>query len=226
MTVMTKIKTYGTTILLLLVLCAQAQTSDFGTWVNAGFTREQTKKIDISGSIEARMHENATRLDVAFGELSASYKLVKRIAVELAYRGIVSYDVADGYLPEHRFFIALAANMKKENFKITYKCRFQKKFTKTYKEGLGETDNTLRNKLSVKYLMRGTPYRPFVGFELFNPIEHNRLSFCNKLRSQLGLEYLITSKYSLSVFYLNQREFNVKNPQMLNVVGIGFEAEL
>jgi len=203
-----------------------AQTNDFGSWLSVGMSKEYTKKIDFGASVETRFVENVSRLDVLFCELDASYKIVKPISVEVAYRAISSYATDDGYSAEHRFFLGLTGNVKLEDFKITYKARIQRKYSELYKGPDAEIQNTLRNKLSVKYTLKGTPYRPYAGVEIFNPISNQSFEPISKYRAMIGLNYLFNSKYSMSVFYLRQNEINTGNPLSSNVIGVGFEAEL
>lgn len=207
-------------------LFSYTQTKDFGLWANFSLSKKISKKVDASCNFESRFHENATRLDAVFADFAIDYSIKKYLGVEAAYRPILAYDIKSGYQPEHRFFVGLFANIKFNDVKISYKIRVQEKFSDMYKNSWSESANTLRNKVSVKYTLFGTPFRPFVSCEIFNPIENNSISFVNKARYVGGCDYLFSKKMSLSLFYLLQQEYNTKNPEQLHVLGVGFDYEL
>lgn len=204
---------------------ARSQHSDFASWLGVGTSKELFDKLDVSLGVEARTKNNSTAIDQAFAELGMEYKLHKLLSLIASYRAIAAND--KGVLEdEHRFFAGASTDFKVGNIKIAIKSRYQKKFSEMYEHGWASPKNTLRNKVGAKYHIFGTPYRPTISCELFNPYGANGFELISKARYSVGIDYLISKKRVVNLFYLYQQEYNTSNAESLHVVGLGYEFDL
>ncbi len=205
-------------LFLLLVLafyCSSLQAQDItgsGVWFGNDLKYLPSKKIDINFSCEYREVVTPPQFGALLFEPSLDYNFSKHLTLSAGYR----FDIRQDYLFRHRSFADISYDAKLvKKISATFRMRYQKDFQ------IGEfNDNYLRPKLSVKYKL-SKKISPFVYGEIFYHLWFKGNQF-DDIRISGGINYDFTKKYSVKLYYLNDKEFNVSFPLTQSVIGISF----
>ena len=220
--------------LLLIVLCslftpftASAQDSgdDFGLDFSLEAQKKLTKKWSMSLGGELRTRDNTKMVDRWSVGLGVDYKLTKWLKASAGYDLLIDHRdkstyKANGDLNKeavfwgvrHRLNVALTASQKVGNFKFSLRERWQYTYRpektidrydvddeeyeqKTYS---GMAKHLLRSRLQVEYGVPGTGLSPFANVEVFNGWS------LMKTRYTAGMDYDLSKKHSLGLFYRYQ----------------------
>ena len=87
--------------------------------------------------------------------------------------------------------------------------------------------NSLYDRVRLKTAYKiNKKIKAFLFDEFFFHLNNNEGPIYNKNRLGVGIEYKINRSLFLGIKYLRNKEFNVYNPQVMNVIGIGITHEL
>jgi len=221
-------KTYSHIIIivfLLLALRSQAQqvTQDAGLWSSLTIEKEFTKKISASLSEEFRFNENITELGSFFTDAGITYKFNDDIKISVCYRLISKKQLENYYSIRHRLYFDLALRKKIKKVTSGFRIRIQEQQADIYSSDAGAIPEWyLRPKISMRYNMKGK-WTPYLSSELFY---HFGGKVFDNSRYTFGVERKITGNLDLDLFFLHQREMNVKNPTYDYIWGIGLNYSL
>ena len=99
---------------------------------------------------------------------------------------------------------------------FTYRNRMQREYRM---EELGVREiNYNRNKIAVAFDL-DKKWSPYLAFEMYY---YMNLEEFDKNRYTLGVKFDLKDRNELSIYYRIQQEYNVNNPEMEYIVGIGF----
>jgi len=201
-------KTKNSILLLFLPFFAWSQQQDFQLWSNLELNYKLAKKVKISLDQSYRIRENATISDLFFTNLSLSYKLSKHHSVALGYRMINDFDLNSNIELKHRYYSDYNYRFKQKRLTIRNRLRFQYQ----------SQNITIRDKASISYNVKKTPFEPFTSFEIYY-----KNKSLDKWRYTLGGAYPLAKKTNFSVFYRIQKDINAKKPEELYILGIGLD---
>lgn len=211
-------KTYLSITLLLSSFSLTAQVNDAGLWINLDVEKKITQKFSAQFTHSIRFYENYTELGTSFSELGATYKILKPLTVGGYYRYAKKKKVDDFYSTVHRYSFHLSYKYKYKNFKFALREQYQS----SYKDfGVSETGSIpkkyLRTKVSVNYDLE-KKYSPFISYELFYEIGE----YIDNTRYKAGVDYEFNKFNSINIYYMIDKEKNVKNPWTSYVLGLGY----
>jgi hypothetical protein len=193
--------------------------SDAKLWTGISISKA-IDDFEFTFSEDVRFDENMTHIDKVFSELGVEYKLVKGVYAGANYRFSRDNDyTSKNYNIRHRFDLSLTLKHKYENFRFSFRTKYQTK-NATPEEN---SPTFSRNKFAVKYKLEND-FTPFVSYEFY--YQFNEEKVINRTRISLGSAYKINKKNALKFFYLFENRFNVKALKHNHIYGISYSFEL
>ena len=211
---------------LMLCVAAKAQYNDAGLWASLSLEVKLVKKVSANIAQEFRFNENISELGTAFTDVGLSYKLNKHVQVAANYRFTQKRRIDDSYSLKHRVYVDVKYEKKAKPIQIVFRSRFQDEYSDIGRASdAGIPNYYLRNKLTFE-LDLDKAYMPYVSVELFSPLNNPREYLFDNIRSSAGIEYSLTKKQKIDLYYMIQRELNVSRPQIDFILGIGYSFKL
>ena len=193
--------------------------SDAKLWTGISISKK-VNDFEFSFSEEVRFDENMSHIDKVFSELGAEYKITKGVYAGANYRFSKDNEyTSKNYDIRHRFDIALILKQKYENFRFSFRTKYQTK--NSVPEENSPTFS--RNKFAAKYKLEND-FTPFISYEFY--YQFNEEKIINRTRFSLGSAYKINKKSALKFFYIYENRFNVKNLKHNHIYGISYSFEL
>lgn len=193
--------------------------SDAKLWTGISISKA-IDDFEFTFSEDVRFDENMTHVDKVFSELGVEYKIVKGLYGGANYRFSRDNDyTSKNYNIRHRFDLSLTLKHKYENFRFSFRTKYQTK-NATPEEN---SPTFSRNKLAVKYKLEND-FTPFISYEFY--YQFNEEKIINRTRLSLGSAYKINKKSALKFFYLFENRFNVKSLKHNHIYGISYSFEL
>jgi hypothetical protein len=197
------------------------QYNDAGLWVNANVEKKLVKGLSITFNPTLRFNENVTELGQWFLDQGLSYKVNKHFRVAVNYRYSQKKKLDNTYANRHRFYADLNYKVKLNKITVSYRVRCQDQYTEPYRSEKGQVPAmAIRNKLQVKYSTDGK-YQPFLSAELWYGIT-NKIRQFNNLRIVGGTDYELDKYSSVTLSYIYQKAFAVKNPETDFIFSLGY----
>lgn len=204
--------------LLLFCLKTKSQVNDAGLWLTLGAEKKISQKFSTQLTQCFRLNENYSELGTSFTEIGLKYKLAKKLSITGTYRFAQKRKVNDFYSLRHRYNIDLGYKFKVKKVSITLRERFQSSYKDVGRREKGNVPaNYFRSKITLQYNLN-KKYTPFVSGELFYEIKQ----YIDNMRFKAGFDYEFNKLSSLNVYYMIDKEINVKNPWTNYVLGIGY----
>ena len=212
------LKFHSLFIVLTFCFSAKAQVNDAWLWLNLNVEKKITQKFSAQFTHSLRFYENFSELGTSFSELGTSYKIINPLTVGGFYRFSQNKKVDDFYSNRHLFSLYLNYKLKYNQFKINFREQIQTKYTDvgTSETGMAPSDH-FRSKISVSYDLN-KKYTPFISTELFYAIG----GYIDNVRYKVGAEYVFNKISSVNLYYMIDKEIDVKNPWTNYIIGLEY----
>jgi hypothetical protein len=210
-------------------LCPAQSQPDAGMWNTFSIEKEITKKFSVSIDEELRLKENFSRLNLLYTNFGLNLKIIKGFKASLTYRLIEKYNIDNMFGFRNRLMLDLSYKYRIRKISLSYRSRFQSEFKNYHSTELGKIPEWFwRNKFEIKY--NSEKYEPYIGTEIRYQIRDPRNPDFDmgwhRIRMFAGLDYNITKKQSIGIYYLIQRELSVDDPQDLYILGLQYSFTL
>ena len=211
------------------MMTANAQTDDFGVWLDAGVEKKLSRKWSVAGDIAFRTRNNSTELSRwATVGLSAEYKLAKWLKASAGYVLLFDHNEeeldmkSDGLTPNkwtpsywsfrHRVSASLTASANVQRLSLSLRERWQYTYrpeieaqrydvdNDVWKSVKGKGKNLLRSRLQAEYDIPHWKLDPVLSVEMFTA-----KGGVQKMRYSAGVEYRWKKKHILGVDYKFQK---------------------
>lgn len=211
---------------ILISVTLSAQKKDFGIWYGANLSKGITNKLDLNISLMARTYEDASKLEQGFAEAGVGYKINKHLDAALSYRLTSAIEDDSEFHFQHKLFLDLKSDMKASRFSFSARLRFQTRI-KTYLQYVEDKypDYTGRIKLKATYRTPKFPVNPYVYYEAFCPMFSKEDRSIGKNRFSAGISYKISSKHSIDIGYIYQRDYLPKMKDM-SIIDLEYNLKL
>lgn len=193
--------------------------SDAKLWTEISISKK-VNDFEFSFSEAVRFDENMFHIDKVFSEFGAAYKIVKNVYAGVNYRFSKDNDyTSKNYNIRHRFDLALMLKHKYENFRFSFRTKYQ------VKNALAEENSPTfsRNKFAIKYKLEND-FTPYISYEFY--YQFNEQKVINRTRIALGSSYKIDKQSALKFFYLFENRFNVKSLKHNHIYGVSYSFKL
>jgi hypothetical protein len=211
-------------LLVFLSLQTLGQEKDFQIWTSLELTAKINKKLSVSFEEEARFNNNASQIKKHFSQPSIALKLNKRITAGVAYRRIYHYN-SERTLSNRNYFITqIIYSNKNKRLRYRTRTRYVAKYSTFKKEkAILIPSKYLRQKFDLKYYIRKSPFAPFASFEIYIPLNNPYGNYPDTYQTEIGTDYQINKKQSLSISFMNDLEINVESSLNAFVLCFGYE---
>ena len=193
---------------------------DFGSWTKISFDFKLNKKTNFNLKTELRTVDNSQKIKQTYTQLSFDRKINKNISTSFAWR-LRFLNKEYNYLLNNRFHNDLTLKDKIGDFYVYFRLRTQYNIDPI---GLNEFYERTRFKLKYNINKNTSTYLYNEFYFLMNEPSEN--SNFNKNRFGAGLKYKINSTLDLHLKYLRIRDFNIENPMIINIIGLGVSIDL
>lgn len=227
-----KARHYLAAVLIACSTAVAAQTQDFNSWSTFSLNKKLNDKFKAGTDLEFRMRDNLTNYNLFYVNLGVTYKPLDWLSVSGVYRFIHKHKDDGTYGLRNRYYLDAAAKFKTGQFSFGYRARYQVEF-----RGAGYSDKYaglpeiyLRHKFDIKYKINDR-FTPYVGTEVREQITNPRVPYLDAFsfdrdRLYAGVDFSINDNNTLGFYFLRQFEFNVEEPETLNVLGIEYSLNL
>jgi long-subunit fatty acid transport protein len=200
---------------------SNAQTNDAGLWLSINAEKKITPALSFNISEECRFNENISELGTFFTDAGFAYKINKMFRVSANYRFNNKRNLDDSYTTRHRFYVDFAAKKKLKPITISLRSRLQSYAESYATSDKGSAEYYLREKFSIKFDL-DKKYAPYIYSEFYYSLNNPKGNYIDKMRYAAGFEYTLNRTHSFDLFYMIQKEQNVKNPETDFVIGLGY----
>jgi len=215
-------------ILLLVVGClscisVQAQTTDFGAIVGAGYSGKIVKGFGYS--VEGEVKTSGTfiefnRFKVSTGLGYSFWKSRIKLSADFDY----ILKNRQTYL-ENRYRVSggLTYSEKIRNFKLSLRAKYQASFydeSRAYHKYNPKT--YIRSRFEITYSFFSKPLKLYASTEIFVRLYKPDARFIDEVRSVVGVNYRINKNNSMDFYLRSDNEVQVKNPANIFYVGVGY----
>lgn len=199
--------------------CCPGQEKDAGLWTSISVEKNFTQNFSANISEEFRFNENVSEMGTFFTDAGILFRLNNAFRIAANYRFINKRRLDDSYSKRHRYYFDLSWRKKINRITPVVRLRFQSQYADMYSSSDGfVAEYYLRPKLSLRYNAK-TKWNPYISSEFFYKMFQKEF---DNIRYTLGAERKITKKLLLNIFFIHQREFNVRNPVYDYIWGFAF----
>lgn len=205
---------------------ALAQQNDFGAWATLSLDKKLKRNFSASFSEEIRFFQNLQRFNLSYTNVGLGYKLNKSIKFSAVYRFIQKSRDENTISWRHRIYVDLQIKQKYYPFTFAYRARLQSQVRDFYTSDDGKIpERYWRNKFDLRYEI-GYGFSPYIAAEFRYQFKNDRnIEANNKFnrgRYYLGVQYQLTEAKTVDLYFMNQREFNVNNPERNYILGLEY----
>lgn len=208
-------------IFLLIPLFGISQIAeDFGSWTKASLNFNLNEKTNLNSKTELRTIDNSQKINQIYAQLSVDRKINKTLTTSFAWR-LRSLNKEYNYLVNNRIHNDLTFKKKIGDFSFYFRLRTQYNINPI---GLNDLYERTRFKLKYKVNKKTSSYLYNEFYFLMNDPRQN--SNFNKNRFGMGIKYKMNSNLGLNLKYVRMRDFNIENPMIINIIGLGVSIDL
>jgi len=189
-----------------------AQSEDFQLWKGIELKKAWGKKLTFSFEEQIRLNNNVSQFRSAFLDGGVRYELLKQARISLGYRYTLRLRSVN-----QRLYSDLSLKLdKKWLIEPVFRLRYQEDYE------VGDlTERTVRPKLSLKTGVKALKLDLSFAGELFYNLSHEGNDF-NRYRLGLGLSRPLANQSSVTISYLFQEEFNVRDPLSSSIISLSY----
>ncbi|MFA9392623.1 MAG: DUF2490 domain-containing protein [Prolixibacteraceae bacterium] len=214
-------------VLLISPVLAQAQNvkviRDLRSRTSIGAEKEIFNNLELFGNVEFGLEQDLEKIGKIHGEIGTNYSPFKFLAIEASYRYTKNRkNYKDEYKYNHTYAIAMEADYKFDRFKTSYRIQYQNVDDEAnWFASSDKTNNLVRNRVKLKYNIKGFKIEPYISTELYTPWDFAGL-YASKLKTYIGCEYKVKEVGVLKVYYRNDKELTQFLPYSYHTLGIDF----
>ena len=205
---------------------SQDNTDDLASWTALNLKYKLNKKWTLNLEGQLRLKEDISEVDEYFSELGASYTLFKGFKLGTGLRYIRENDNVgniQGYENHFRYNIDASYKHKIKDFSLKYRLRYQNKNELGVSTSEGDyAKQNLRLKTSLEYNFSNWKLDPKFSAEIFNRFGKDANNEFSKYRLTFGTEYKLKKMGTIGVFYRLEKELNITNPNITNIIGLKY----
>lgn len=205
------------------ILQGNAQSTEYESRFGVDLNLDLNDRWSAGLNLEQRFGPDFISYSRMLAEPEITCRLGESVDFSLTYR--IAYD-KDGqnYFFQHRWSPAISYAKELGDWRIKYTATAQYG-SPDYDEVHGIEHFVLRNKLSLRYSIFGSRFRPELRAELFSGQQSGR--FLNhQVRLMALTAYRLTRLSSLEFYVLIDREFNLPQPDRAFVLGLSYSHQL
>ncbi len=200
-------------ILLISTLALRGVDSAVQFWEIVGFDWKPVANLKLDFVRQMRYEDTFAAVESDITEVGIGYELNRQFTVKADYR-----FVGMGDEKRHRIDGNIIFKMGWSRFSVSNRARLQQEFITTLKDS--ESRLVFRDRLQLAYHPGGA-LKPYIGGEIFLGVNEAGKSE-NKFRLTGGLDFDLSKRVTLSLFYHFQKDMGEKTNEIKHIVAGGF----
>ena len=201
----------------------QAQTTDFGAIIGAGYSGKIVKGFGYSVEGEVKTSGNFIEFNRFKASAGLGYSFWEsRFKVSADFDYILKNR--ETYM-ENRYRVSggLTYSEKIRSFKLSLRSKYQASF---YDESRAEhkfnPKTYVRNRFEISYSFFSKPVKLYASTEMFIRLYRKDARFIDEMRTVVGVTYRLNKNNSLDFYLRSDNEVQVKNPANIYYIGVGY----
>ena len=201
----------------------QAQTTDFGAIIGAGYSGKIVKGFGYSVEGEVKTSGNFIEFNRFKASAGLGYSFWEsRFKVSADFDYILKNR--ETYM-ENRYRVSggLTYSEKIRSFKLSLRSKYQASF---YDESRAEhkfnPKTYVRNRFEISYSFFSKPVKLYASTEMFIRVYKKDARFIDEMRTVVGVTYRLNKNNSLDFYLRSDNEVQVKNPANIYYIGVGY----
>jgi hypothetical protein len=200
-----------------------SQTEDLQLWSDARLEVEIFKKVLVEIEEEIRTAGNISRIEDYFTDAGISYNFWDNFTFGGYYRFIRRNEEDDRISYLHKYYFDLKYDRKIKRWELSLRTRYQSRYKNIKSDDTGyKPENHSRNKLSLSYDIYRSPLRPEIWVEIYYQLNNPEGNKFDKTRFAPELVYRINNHIRVNLYFMIEKEYNVRNPATNYILGTGF----
>jgi len=208
--------------LLFLMLQYSYAEDNSQSWTKISFEKKLPYSLKLELAQGLRLKNQLSTYNLAFFEVSLSYKNSNGLKINIPYR----YTIFDDKT-KHRLSFGTSYQYTFKPISLKYRIKYYRFYENG--ESIGEDGGTLgdliRNKFTIKY-KTGKKINPYISGELFYLYNTDNKPF-DEYRASFGIEIDFPRKNSINFFYIFKEE-GISNSDLnkINVIGLSYISKI
>lgn len=221
------IKKYFFFFLFILSLCSLvAQNKDAQLWENINMEKNINPRLVFRVIQQGRITQNYSSPNFNDFDIGFNYKINKHFHAAAAYVWVEkkAYN-SNSWRTRHQAYVDVTFRKKIKGFLFCDRQMFSWQVHDYSTSEKGKIpDYYLRNKVTIRY-EKNFKITPYIASEIYfpvNAIKDNWEVRFNKVRYFTGVFYRPSLINEFEVYYMIEDHFNIRNPPMYFVIGLGY----
>ncbi|MDA3930783.1 MAG: DUF2490 domain-containing protein [Prolixibacteraceae bacterium] len=185
--------------------------------------KEFFDQLTLMGEIELGLEQDVSKLGKFCGELGLEYAAFKFLDVTVSYRYTKNRkNYSEEYKYTNMFAASIDVKQKLDRFKLYYRMKYQSlDEDQNWQESTSSSKNLLKNRLKLKYNIKGSKISPYVSTELY--LVKGVIGIdATKLKSIVGFEYNLKKWGDLKMYYRIDQELTQYIPYRFHTLGVSY----
>jgi hypothetical protein len=199
-------------LLLLSSIFSSETVEDDEGWGSIEINKSLPHNIDLEVEQQFRSDNNFQNIYKMFTDVSVSYPFHSFVDISGKFRFIIADDKK-----EKRYGISIKADPFDKFFIPSYKIKIQQ----DYKYDDEPENMVVRHKFTFN-CPKLNSFKPNIYYESYYTDEDGGFEY-DKYRLSAGVDYTITSDYSVELFYIYKCEIKKNDNEVTNIMGLKFE---
>jgi len=199
------------------------QQQDFQSWWELDLNKQLGDRFALSGELEQRFRNNSLQYDRTLATITGDYLVNSFLELSGGVRGVAVSDRERRLYPKYRLHIDITGSHAFSGLDLSLRGRVQYGFEDPLQIGFVRV-NTLvnRNRLKVAYRIFGTKVGLFGSVESWHLLNDVPSRLTYKMRYSGGVQVDLSFVSRITLRYILEDEFNVKDPLQSHILLIGY----
>ncbi len=215
------------TFLFMLPRVLPGQQKDFQTWWELDLHRDLSGGFELAAELEQRFSNNSLQYDRTLLTVTGNYTLNRYFGLEAGVRAAAVRDLERRMQSRFRAHGDAIGRYEFRGVELSLRMRFQYGFDDIISLGDFRDNNMVnRNRLKLEHHIFGTRITLFGSMESWHLLNGFPSLLTYKMKYSGGLEYGLNFQSRLTIRYILEDEFNVKNPRQLYILLLGYRHDI
>lgn len=193
--------------------------NDLRSRTTVGIEKELFDKMNFYTEFELGYEKNMSILGKYHIESQLEYELLKMLDVSIKYRFTKNRkNYSEEFKFTHSFAAAAQVSQKLDRFKLYYRLQYQNVDDEMNWLGGDEASNIFRNRIKVKYNIKGIKVDPWFSTELYLPVDELGL-YASKVKTIIGADIGLDKWGELKPYYRIDKEITKVEPYLYYTLG-------
>ena len=197
--------------------------NDLRSRTSLGIVKKLTNNLTAFSEVELGLEEDISKLGKIHAEGGLVYSPFKFLDLDAKYRFTKNRkNYSEEYKYTHMVALSAEAKYKIDRLKLYYRFQYQTIDDDATSNQSNDTNrNIYKNRLKLKYNLKGTKLTPYAYSEIYILAGINGIG-ATKLKTIAGFEYPLKKHHEIKLYYRNDKELTNYIPYMYHTMGFSY----